>query len=30
MYRDTPKELIVLLWDWITNHVLVEDKKIAF
>jgi len=25
----TPKELIVYLWDWITNHVLVEDKKIA-
>ena len=26
----TPKELIVYLWNWITNHVLVEDKKIAF
>jgi len=26
----TPKELIVYLWKWIKDHVLVEDKKIAF
>ena len=28
--EEISKELIVYLWNWITNHVLVEDKKIAF
>ena len=28
--HEISKELIVYLWDWIINHVMIEDKKIAF